>query len=89
MPPGETHTRRSNDHHLNVEETLLVFFKGLPAVDVVMVVSFLVKKMRHNQHSASWTAIVYVMSFLLSFCMHVVGLSGSYCIQSVKAPAVR
>ena len=84
MPPGETHTRRSNDHHLNVEETLLVFFKGLPAVDVVMVVSFLVKKMRHNQHSASWTAIVYVMSFLLSFCMHVVGLSGSYCIQSVK-----
>lgn len=38
--------------------------------------------MLQQHHSWSWTAIIYLMSFFLSSCVHVVGISSSRCIQS-------
>jgi hypothetical protein len=64
----------SSNHHLNLGETVPVFFsKGVPLVDMILAVCFLVK-MRHNNHSG-WTAVVYLTSFFLSLCMHAVGRS--------------
>ena len=64
-----------------LDETLTVFFsKAFPAVDWILVLSFFVKVVPHNKLS-DWTAIVYVTSFLLSFCLHVVGMSRSRCIR--------
>ncbi|KAJ1264508.1 hypothetical protein BS78_08G006400 [Paspalum vaginatum] len=64
-----------------LDETLPVFFnKAFPGVDVIVVGSFYLKIARHNKLSG-WTAIVYVTSFLLSFCLHLVGLSSSGCIH--------
>jgi len=58
-----------------------VFFsKAFPAVDWILVLSFFVKVVPHNKLS-DWTAIIYVTSFLLSFCLHVVGMSRSRCIR--------
>ncbi|KAJ1256317.1 hypothetical protein BS78_K046400 [Paspalum vaginatum] len=74
-PPNRDH----HHHHLNLEEAIPAFFKGLPAVDLVQVLSFFVK-MGHNKP----TAIAYLMSFLLSFCLHAVVIGGSRCIQEVN-----
>ena len=64
-----------------LDETLTVFFsKAFPAVDWILVLSFFVKVVPQNKLS-DWTAIVYVTSFLLSFCLHVVGMSRSRCIR--------
>ena len=60
----------------------MFFSKGVPVVDVILVVSFSVKIMPPNKVSG-WTAIVYMTSFLLSFCLHMVGMSSSPCIQPV------
>ncbi|WVZ88097.1 hypothetical protein U9M48_034650 [Paspalum notatum var. saurae] len=64
-------------HHLDLDVTLPAFFKGLPAVDLVQVLSFVVK-MEHNK----LTAIAYLMSFILSYCLHAVVISE--CIEAVN-----
>jgi hypothetical protein len=67
-------TSTSYNHHLNLGDTVAVFFsKGVPLGDGILAVCFLVK-MRHNKLSG-WTAIVYLTSFFLSLCMHAVGMS--------------
>ena len=70
-------------YHLDLNRTLSEFFtKGFPAVDALLVISFTVKIVPHNKNKLSgWTAIVYLTSFLLSLCLHVVGMSSSRCIR--------
>ena len=49
-------------------------------VDAILAVFFSLEIVRHNKLSG-WTAIVYLTSFLLSFCLHLVGMSSSRCIH--------